>query len=434
VIRVSVEVDVDLPAPEVFAYLEDAENNTEWLKNMRYCKWTTPPPIRAGSRYDQMSEFLGREIRTSFEVTDQQPGRSITITSCEGSSFPIKVTRMVEARGDANRHVTELVEGDPSGFYAVASPLLRRLVRRTIEQDYRKHHTREERSGRPLRGRSAGTRAGSLCLRFQRRFRQKAHAGWMAQPDLAVAVQRPRLGRKRVAGIAGAVVVVIGVIVFAVLEGDVPDVVGDIAGPFAMILRRFGHLAPIPLLYIEESGVPLPLPGDVFVMYVAHHLPRTPLALGGAWLALEAAVVLGATNLFWLSRRIGTGLPEHRIGKFLHVTPERIQKAGRWFDRYGAAALIFGRHIPGFRVPLTVAAGVARVPYRTFIFSVAISTAAWVAIFLYLGVTFGGRISHLLAVHRQTTYLVVASVVVVAVAVFAFLHRRQGQVRKHVPS
>lgn len=249
-----------------------------------------------------------------------------------------------------------------------------------------------------------------------------------------VVAPRLRLGRKGFAGIAGAVLVISGALVFAFLEGDFPEALRDLAGPLVAMLHRVGHLAPIPLLYLEESGVPMPLPGDVFVMYVAHHVPRTPLALGAAWVALESAVLLGATNLFWLSRRIGTRLPEHRLGRFLHVTPARIERARRWFDRYGPAALIFGRHIPGFRVPLTVAAGVAGVPYRTFIISVAISTAAWVAIFLYLGATFGGRIGHLVALHRQTTYLVIASVVAVAVAVFGVLRWRHGHVRKGAPA
>jgi len=41
----------------------------------------------------------------------------------------------------------------------------------------------------------------------------------------------------------------------------------------------------------------------------------------------------------------------------LHLTPQRLERAEGWFVRWGAWALIFGRHIFGLRVPLTVAAG-----------------------------------------------------------------------------
>lgn len=136
-ISVTVRIDVDRPPQEVFAYLEDAENNPKWIPNMRSCRWTTPAPVGIGSKYEQTSEFLGRQIHTSFEVTEHHPGRLVTIESRAGSSFPIKVTRIVQARAGGGSNVTEEVEGDPSGFYAIATPLLRAMVVRNIRRDYR---------------------------------------------------------------------------------------------------------------------------------------------------------------------------------------------------------------------------------------------------------------------------------------------------------
>jgi uncharacterized membrane protein len=135
-IHVEVRIDIERPAGEVFAYLEDAENNTSWLKGMRSARWTSPRPIAVGSTYEQRSNFLGRDIQTSFEVTRLEPGRLITIESREGSSFPITVTRQVEPDGEGRSRVTEIVEGDASGFYSLATPLLRRMVKRNIQRDY----------------------------------------------------------------------------------------------------------------------------------------------------------------------------------------------------------------------------------------------------------------------------------------------------------
>jgi len=133
---VVVTVEIDRPAAEVFAYLEDVTNNTEWLRGMRSCTWVTDPPIRVGSRYEQVAEFLGKEIRTTFEVTAHQPGRLVTIESQVGSSFPLTVTREVEPLGEGRCRVVETVESDPSGFYRVAQPLLRLMVARNIRRDY----------------------------------------------------------------------------------------------------------------------------------------------------------------------------------------------------------------------------------------------------------------------------------------------------------
>jgi hypothetical protein len=94
-----------------------------------------------------------------------------------------------------------------------------------------------------------------------------------------------------------------------------------------------------------------------------------------AWRGLIGVVVLGATNLFFISRRFGRRLVEGRFAHLVHLSPERLQRAEKWFERCGVLAIIFGRHIPGFRVPITVAAGVLKVRYPLFAPSVAVSTA-----------------------------------------------------------
>jgi hypothetical protein len=71
-------------------------------------------------------------------VTAHRPGALVTISSREGSSFPLTVTRQVEPLGAGRCRVTETVESDPRGFYRLAEPLLRGLVRRNIRRDYRR--------------------------------------------------------------------------------------------------------------------------------------------------------------------------------------------------------------------------------------------------------------------------------------------------------
>jgi membrane-associated protein len=238
----------------------------------------------------------------------------------------------------------------------------------------------------------------------------------------AVAAQRRRWT-------VGLLLIAIGALAaFAILEGDLPDAFGDGVAGVGQILHRFGLMAAFGLLYLEESGVPMPMPGDVFVMYVGHHTAQNVLTLLAAWLGLIAVVVLGATNLFFISRRWGRSLVEQRFATLLHLTPARIDQAERWFARWGVWTLVFGRHIPGLRVPLTVAAGIFRVRYPVFVASVAISTAVWSGFFMALGVAFGGRIGHLLALHREG-YVILPAVVVIAFGVYlAILIRRTGKV------
>jgi membrane protein DedA with SNARE-associated domain len=226
-----------------------------------------------------------------------------------------------------------------------------------------------------------------------------------------------------------AVLIAAAIVAVAILEGDVPEVVSSSTGWVRHFLHRYSYAGGFGLLYIEESGIPLPVPGDIFVMYVGAHVPRHLLSWVAAWLGLIAVVVLGATNLYLISRRWGRRLAESRYAHVVHLSPERLQRAETWFARYGVLAIIFGRHIPGFRVPITLAAGVLRVRYPVFAASVAVSTAIWAGVFLIIGINFGGRLEAFLRVHRET-YWLMAVVVVVVVSLSLFGRRSHTAVAR----
>jgi membrane protein DedA with SNARE-associated domain len=177
-------------------------------------------------------------------------------------------------------------------------------------------------------------------------------------------------------------------------------------------------LRALALLYAEESGIPLFVPGDVFVIYAGHRASGDPAALVVAWLFAILAVTLGATNLYLLARWLGRRLISGRLGLLLHVTPERLDRAEATFRRWGPVALIFGRHVPGGRIPITIAAGILKVPYPMFAVCVAISSAVWAAAWLAAGVLFGDQVAALLDRYDYLGYIAFAALVAAAVIYF----------------
>ena len=179
----------------------------------------------------------------------------------------------------------------------------------------------------------------------------------------------------------------------------------------AGFLRQHGGKAAILLLYIEESGIPVPMPGDVLVSYVglrSHGL----LAWIASWLAIITAVALGATNLYLVARRWGRPLVEGRLGNAFHLTPQKLHRAERSFARWGPFALIFGRHIPGARVPITIAAGILRVSYPLFMGCVVVSTSIWAAIFMVIGDVIGNQVAAIVHAH-PVAYLLIPALVLI---------------------
>lgn len=80
----------------------------------------------------------------------------------------------------------------------------------------------------------------------------------------------------------------------------------------------------VALVGIEESGLPLPISGDLLIMYSAS---RAGSSLNG-WIPLgigfEIAVLVGSSILFVISRRWGPGLLLGAPGRALQLTPQRI--------------------------------------------------------------------------------------------------------------
>ena len=135
--RMSANVEIDRPASEVFAYIANFELNPSWQGGMKECRWTSEPPLRVGSTYDQVATFLGRRIESSFVVTELDPGRSVTIETTR-STFPIKVTRAVEPLGDGRCRASASIEGGPGGVLGLLAPLMKRAAQRSVRGDYRR--------------------------------------------------------------------------------------------------------------------------------------------------------------------------------------------------------------------------------------------------------------------------------------------------------
>jgi len=152
-------------------------------------------------------------------------------------------------------------------------------------------------------------------------------------------------------------------------------------------------------IYLEESGVPMPVPSEVSIGYLGERLSGNPLALLAAWLGLTALIVLGSTNLFAAARRFGPKLISGRIGTALHLTPSGVERAQRWFHRWGPLAIATSRYLPGVRWAMAVACGTLGVSYRTFWPSTAISASIWAGVLLTVGVTFGDAVGRVIGEH-----------------------------------
>lgn len=146
-------------------------------------------------------------------------------------------------------------------------------------------------------------------------------------------------------------------------------------------LFQYSYLGLFIIIFIEEAGIPLPVPGDIFIG-IASGSPNSNYFL--IITTVTAATLAGSTILFTLAKKIG-----HRslikYGKYLKISPDKIKKVESWFEKYGVWAIVIGRLIPGFRTITPFAAGLFDLPYRKFWPSTTVAAFIWANIYFVIG-------------------------------------------------
>lgn len=138
------------------------------------------------------------------------------------------------------------------------------------------------------------------------------------------------------------------------------------------------------MILVEEAGIPIPIPGDALVVIAGLEPHRGPLYALHVIALASTAVFLGSSVLYLVSRRGGRPF-FRRYGRYILLNESRLTKMETWFTRWGRPAIVFGRLIPGLRIPTTIMAGISGVPPATYFRTAAVAGIIWSSIFFFLG-------------------------------------------------
>ena len=147
----------------------------------------------------------------------------------------------------------------------------------------------------------------------------------------------------------------------------------------------------IVLLMCVENVFP-PIPSEFIMPLAGYMVTQGKLTLWGIIVAGVIGSILGALPLYYVGRKFGAerlkSLADSH-GCWLTVTREDLETAQSWFDRHGAAAVVFCRVVPGVRSLISVPAGVAHMHLVPFLICTTIGTAVWTALLAWLGYFLG---------------------------------------------
>ena len=193
---------------------------------------------------------------------------------------------------------------------------------------------------------------------------------------------------------------------------------------------RYDDQAIFLLVFLEESGIPLPLPGDLIMMLAGYRVSQDKMSLAWVLVLLESATVLGASILYWLAARGGRPLL-YRYGRYTHCDRAKLDRAEAWMQRRGAVAVVLGRIIPGLRIPTALAAGAFGMPYRRFLPALALGASLYIGLFVSLGMWVGPQAIEALALPRVSLRAVASVLVFIGLTAFLVtMYRRLGRLRQ----
>jgi membrane protein DedA with SNARE-associated domain len=132
-------------------------------------------------------------------------------------------------------------------------------------------------------------------------------------------------------------------------------------------------------------------------------------------MALSGALgyLVGSIVGWWIGLRGGRRLLE-RHGRWLHLGPERLERAERWFDRWGNVGVLIGRLTPLVRSFVSIPAGVFEMRLAPYSVLTLIGSAIWAFAIAGAGYGLGSSYERFNHDFRYVEYAVVAGVLALA--------------------
>jgi len=185
---------------------------------------------------------------------------------------------------------------------------------------------------------------------------------------------------------------------------------------------RFGYAGIAAVVFVESFGIPAP--GETAIIAGAAYAGRGHLNIFAVAVAAFLAAAVGDSVGYWIGRRGGRPLLT-RFGRYVRLTPPRLERVESFMSRQGPKMVLVARFIEGLRQFNGVVAGATRMPFTRFVVWNVLGAALWVGIWSTVGYFVGNHLDRIAT--TVSRYLVVA-VAVAAAVLIAYLWRRRRRI------
>ena len=160
------------------------------------------------------------------------------------------------------------------------------------------------------------------------------------------------------------------------------------------------------VVFLETGIVVTPfLPGDSLLFAAGALCARGDLAVGGLFLLLCLAAVLGDTVNYSIGHLVG---PRAFHGQNRFFKREHLDRTHQFYERHGGKTIVLARFIPIIRTFAPFVAGIGHMSYGRFVTYNVLGGLLWTVLFVFGGYYFGNQP----LVKRNFTLVILAIIVI----------------------
>jgi membrane protein DedA with SNARE-associated domain len=201
---------------------------------------------------------------------------------------------------------------------------------------------------------------------------------------------------------------------------QLPGVFGDVQP----LLERYGYLGVGGMLFLEDFGVPVP--GEIMLIAAAVFAGAGQMNIAVVFGVAVLAAVVG-DNIGYVVGHFGGRPLAERFGRYVFLTPERLDRAEKYFNVHGGKIVAIARFVDGLRQVNGLLAGIVGMHWLKFLGYNALGAVLWVATWCSLGYFAGENIVEIYdTFERYKWYVIGALVVVVAIVITRRVRRRRA--------
>jgi membrane-associated protein len=178
-----------------------------------------------------------------------------------------------------------------------------------------------------------------------------------------------------------------------------------------------GLLALFGLFLVKESGVPLPVPGDLIVIGTGVAAARGDVDPVAALAFIVVASIVGGTIQYGLLRSVARPVLLRLLARV--TSAERLDRQTERLRRGGARSVALARSTPGIRIVAIPASALASIPPLAFVAGLSLGNALFIGAHFGIGFLLGESIVE--AVHAALGPIAVTAVVLAIIGGLGWL-------------